>query len=180
MLYSTVNFNVLYVDPSIAIGGDGSTPALALKNLPATADAFETDTCYIIRRTDETASVTIPNGTNTEIYNLLLMGMPTPDDLMYDIVPEEAKAPGERTKPNMPMRKVPSPTVPFSSRTSGISCCIASICFATGSMRTITSSIFRTAMNIRCASLSSIANSAAGGSMSMTRLTAAALSRPAA
>lgn len=92
MLYSTVNFNVLYVDPSIAIGGDGSTPALALKNLPATADAFETDTCYIIRRTDETASVTIPNGTNTEIYNLLLMGMPTPDDLMYDIVPEEAKS----------------------------------------------------------------------------------------
>ena len=90
MIYSNVNFNVVYVDPSIETPGDGTTPAKALKVLPATAAGFISNTCYLIRRTSEEYAVVIPNGENTNITNLLLFGMPNPSDLMYDFVPEEA------------------------------------------------------------------------------------------
>lgn len=91
MLYSNVNFYVVYVDPSIATAGDGSTPALALKNLPATIDGFANNSCYLIRRTAESDAVTLPAGTNNNIFNLLLLGMPNPADQMYDLIPEVAK-----------------------------------------------------------------------------------------
>ena len=35
MRYSNVDFNVVYVDPSRGTAGDGTTPANALKSLPA-------------------------------------------------------------------------------------------------------------------------------------------------
>lgn len=91
MLYSNVDFTVVYVDPSIETAGDGSTPANALKSLPASADAFTNNTCYLIRRTAEADAAVIPNGSNSNITNLLLLGMPTPADQMYEFVPEEAK-----------------------------------------------------------------------------------------
>ena len=91
MIYSNVDFNVVYVDPSIGTAGDGTTPAGALKALPANAASFTDNTCYLIRRTPEESAVVIPNGENTNITNLLLLGMPNPSDLMYDFVPEEAK-----------------------------------------------------------------------------------------
>lgn len=91
MLYSNVDFTVVYVDPSIETAGDGTTPATALKTLPATAEAFANNTCYLIRRTAETDAAVIPSGTNNNISNLLLLGMPTPADQMYDLVPEAAK-----------------------------------------------------------------------------------------
>lgn len=91
MIYSNLDFSVIYVDPSIATGDDGATPAMALKDLPATADAFADNTCYLIRRTAETAACTIPNGVNNTLRNLLLMGMPNPNDAMYDFIPEAAK-----------------------------------------------------------------------------------------
>ena len=37
MIYSNVDFNVVYIDPSIEAPGDGTTPAGALKALPASA-----------------------------------------------------------------------------------------------------------------------------------------------
>ena len=91
MIYSNVDFNVVYIDPSIEAPGDGTTPAGALKELPASAADFTDKTCYLIRRTTEESAVIIPNGENTNITNLLLLGMPNPSDLMYDFVPEEAK-----------------------------------------------------------------------------------------
>lgn len=91
MIYSNVDFNVVYIDPSIEAPGDGTTPAGALKALPASAADFTDKTCYLIRRTTEESAVIIPNGENTNITNLLLLGMPNPSDLMYDFVPEEAK-----------------------------------------------------------------------------------------
>lgn len=91
MLYSNIDFAVVYVDPSIATGGNGATPATALKDLPATADAFADNTCYLIRRTDESAACVIPSGTNNTLRNVLLMGMPNPNDAMYGFVPEAAK-----------------------------------------------------------------------------------------
>ena len=78
MIYSNVDFNVVYVDPSIGTAGDGTTPAGALKALPANAADFTDNTCYLIRRTPEESAVIIPNGENTNITNLLLLGMPNP------------------------------------------------------------------------------------------------------
>lgn len=91
MIYSNVDFAVVYIDPSIAAGGDGTTPETALKDLPATADAVADNTCYLIRRTADTAACIIPNGTNNTLRNVLLMGMPNPNDALYDFVPEAAK-----------------------------------------------------------------------------------------
>ena len=62
MRYSNVEFDVVYVDPSKSSSGDGTTPANALKSLPSTASDFQNNTCYIIRRTAETAACTIPKG----------------------------------------------------------------------------------------------------------------------
>ena len=92
MRYSNVEFNVVYVDPSKSSSGDGTTPAKALKSLPSTASDFQNDTCYIIRRTAEGASCTLPSGTNSSLEHLLLMGMPLPTDTAYELVPDEAKA----------------------------------------------------------------------------------------
>ena len=91
MLFCNIDFNVVYIDPGIASAGDGSTPALALVNLPE-ASALADRTCYIIRRTDASVSCSLPSGTNTSLEHLILMGMPRPTDTAYAIVPDEAKA----------------------------------------------------------------------------------------
>lgn len=91
MLYSNIDFEVIYVDPSATTSGDGTTPTSALKDLPVTADAFTDNTCYLIRRTPESDACVIPSGTNATLRNLLLMGMPTPNDAMYEFVPDAAK-----------------------------------------------------------------------------------------
>lgn len=91
MLYSNIDFNVIYVDPSLEASGDGRTPGAALKDLPVTTEGFADNSCYLIRRTAETSACTIPAGTNNTLRNLLLLGMPNPNDAMYAFVPEEAK-----------------------------------------------------------------------------------------
>ena len=91
MLFCNIDFAVVYIDPSIASGGDGSTPSLALRNLPEVSNLADR-TCYIIRRTAENASCTLPSGTNSSLEHLLLMGMPLPTDTAYELVPDEAKA----------------------------------------------------------------------------------------
>ena len=91
MRYSNVDFNVVYVDPSRSSSGDGTTPANAMKSLPATAADFEDNTCYLIRRTAETAAATIPNGSSYDVKNLLIVGMPTAADEMWELVPQEAR-----------------------------------------------------------------------------------------
>ena len=91
MRLSNVEYSVVYVDPSRSSSGDGTTPANALKSLPSTAGDFQNNTCYLIRRTAETAACTIPNGTNYDIENLAIMGMPTASDAMWEIVPQAAK-----------------------------------------------------------------------------------------
>ena len=92
MRYSNIDFNVVYVDPSKSSSGDGSTPANALNALPSTAAAFADNTCYLIRRTAEAKAAVIPNGTNSSIKNLLLLGMPNASDELYELVPAAAKS----------------------------------------------------------------------------------------
>ena len=91
MRLSNVEYAVVYVDPSKSSSGDGTTPAKALKSLPTTAADFQNNTCYLIRRTAETAACTIPNGTNYDIENLAIMGMPLASDAMWELVPAAAR-----------------------------------------------------------------------------------------
>lgn len=90
MLFSNIDFAVVYVDPSIEIAGDGSTPAQALKDLPE-AGSLADRTCYLIRRTPETVACNLPSGTNAALQHILFMGMPLPTDTAFVLVPDEAK-----------------------------------------------------------------------------------------
>ena len=92
MRYANIDFNVVYVDPSKSSSGTGATPAQALNALPSTAASFADNTCYLIRRTAETKAAVIPNGTNSSIKNLLLLGMPNASDELYELMPSEAKS----------------------------------------------------------------------------------------
>ncbi len=91
MFFSNVNFNVIYVDPSLETSGDGLTPATALNDLPQTIGEFVENSCFIIRRTSEDFAVNLVSGSNSDVTNLLFLGMPNAADLLYDFVPEEAK-----------------------------------------------------------------------------------------
>lgn len=90
MIFSNISFNVLYVDASLAVPGDGSTPETALAALPGSADDISDATCYLIRRTSA-AEVTLPVGSNAAIISLLIMGMPKPADDFYSLVPAAAR-----------------------------------------------------------------------------------------
>ena len=92
MRYSNVDFSVVYVDPSKSSSGDGTTPAKALNALPSTTDGFADATAYVIRRTAETSAATLPNGTNSSVKNILLVGMPNASDELYALMPDEAKS----------------------------------------------------------------------------------------
>lgn len=92
MRYSDIDFNVVYVDPSRAASGDGTTPEAAMNKLPDTIAGFADNTCYLIRRTVETSAATIPNGSSTSLKNILIMGMPNASDELYELVPDIAKS----------------------------------------------------------------------------------------
>ncbi len=91
MLYSNTEYNVVYVDPSAAAGGDGASPATALNNLPSIGDIAD-GTCYLIRRTAPSSACSLPSGANDAVRRLLLVGMPLPSDPLHALVPDEAKA----------------------------------------------------------------------------------------
>lgn len=84
-----IAYNIVYVDPSIGVSGDGMTPATAVQNLPVAA-SLVSGTCYLIRRTPVTNVCTVPDGTST-VTQLVLLGMPKPSDDFYDLVPAEAQ-----------------------------------------------------------------------------------------
>ena len=91
MILSNTNFNVLYVDPSAASAGDGSTPAAALKALPASASGIADDTCYLVRRTAASSEAVLPQGANSSITAFAIVGMPKAADELYALMPDAAK-----------------------------------------------------------------------------------------
>lgn len=90
MNLSNVDFTVLYVDPSAASSGDGSTPDNAMKTLPQLSSDVPDKTCYLIRRTAD-GEVTLPKGENSGITAMAVIGMPKATDELYLLMPEEAK-----------------------------------------------------------------------------------------
>ena len=91
MILSNTNFNVLYVDPSAASAGDGSTPAAALKALPSSAADIADGTCYLLRRTAASSEAVLPQGENTTATAFALIGMPKASDELYALMPEAAR-----------------------------------------------------------------------------------------
>lgn len=90
MYYSNIDFKVVYIDPLIAVAGDGSSPLAALQTLPSTAAALSDNTCFLIRRSSEDGCVSLPAGT-CPATNLMIWGMPKSDDPEYLLVPAEAR-----------------------------------------------------------------------------------------
>ena len=91
VIYSNIDFTVKYLDPSAESSGDGLSPVTAMNAFPATIEEFENNTAWIIRRTAETSSVLIPQGSSALLKNILLIGMPKSSDRFWSIVPGEAQ-----------------------------------------------------------------------------------------
>lgn len=87
--YNNVEYNQVFIDPSKTVAGDGTTPANALFDFPAT---LADNTCYVIRRTNESPNTTpqIPNGTY-DFKNLMICGMPKETDLLYKFMNKAEK-----------------------------------------------------------------------------------------
>ncbi len=83
-----VTLNVVYVDPSLATAGDGTTPAGALKTIgtPASGNA------YIVRRLDGTASSLTAVSLSVAAGSLAIIGMARPGTPEYALMPTAAKA----------------------------------------------------------------------------------------
>ncbi len=81
IIYNNVEYNQIFIDPSKTVAGDGSTPENALFDFPTT---LADNTCYVIRRTNESPNTLpqIPNGTY-DFKNLMICGMPKETDLLY-------------------------------------------------------------------------------------------------
>lgn len=86
LIYNSMTFNVVYVDPTISSAGNGSSPATALKDLPTT---LVNKTCYIIRRTAETSFVNLPQTNNSGLTHIMIIGMPKSDSQLYPLLAEE-------------------------------------------------------------------------------------------
>lgn len=79
--YNNTVYTQVFIDPSKTVAGDGTTPENAFFDFPTT---LADNTCYVIRRTNETPNTIpqIPNGTY-DFKNLMICGMPKSTDAMY-------------------------------------------------------------------------------------------------
>lgn len=79
--YNNTVYTQVFIDPSKTVAGDGTTPENAFFDFPTT---LADNTCYVIRRTNETPNTLpqIPNGTY-DFKNLMICGMPKSTDAMY-------------------------------------------------------------------------------------------------
>lgn len=86
--YNTIEYNVVYIDPTLATAGDGSTPETALITLP---NPLVNNTCYIMRRTSEETVIDMPQTKNSGLTHIILLGMPTSESQFYPIIPDDVK-----------------------------------------------------------------------------------------
>lgn len=89
--YKGQDYEVVYVDPTIVVPGDGSTPAVAMIDIPDLPDIID-KTCYLIRRTAEAVGCSQKESQSTSMDYIMFLGMPLVGDSFYNLVPAEAKA----------------------------------------------------------------------------------------
>lgn len=82
-----VTYTIVYIDPSIATAGDGSTAATALKNFPS---SLANNICYLVRRCDGTVSANWATS-QSSVTNIMVIGMPKPTDEFYDLIDSDTK-----------------------------------------------------------------------------------------
>lgn len=70
IIYNNTVYTQVFIDPSKTVAGDGTTPENAFFDFPTT---LADNTCYVIRRTNETPNTLpqIPNGTY-DFKNLMI------------------------------------------------------------------------------------------------------------
>lgn len=89
LTFKNIEYNIVYIDPTIGTAGNGSTPATALSTFP---NPLVNNTCYVIRRTTKENYAELVNMTNANLNNLIIMGMPKSrfsDE--YALLPQEVK-----------------------------------------------------------------------------------------
>ena len=87
--YNNIEYNIVYIDPSIETAGDGSSCASALKTLPS---PLVDETCYLIRRTTEEYLTDMQKSHNVGLRNIIFLGMPKQGSYFYDLIDEDTKA----------------------------------------------------------------------------------------
>lgn len=87
MIFSNIDFELKYIDPSAAENGDGLSPETPSNALPEAIGDMGNNTCYLIRRTGESSSVLLPRGNTGDIQNILFLGMPKATDAMWQFMP---------------------------------------------------------------------------------------------
>ena len=86
--YNSINYNIVYVDPSIESAGDGSSHSSALKTLPS---PLVDETCYLIRRTTEEYLTDMQKSHNVGLRNIIFLGMPKQGSFFYDLIDEDTR-----------------------------------------------------------------------------------------
>ena len=86
--YNSINYNIVYVDPSIETAGDGSSYSSALKTLPS---PLVDETCYLIRRTTEEYLTDMQKSHNVGLRNIIFLGMPKQGSFFYDLIDEDTR-----------------------------------------------------------------------------------------
>lgn len=88
IVYDTNEYNIVYIDPTIAVAGDGTSAAQALVDFPSALTDY---TCYLVRRTDDTYLVDLPRSINIGLTHIILLGMPRSSENFYDQLDDEVK-----------------------------------------------------------------------------------------
>ena len=86
--HNSINYNIVYVDPSIETAGDGSSHSSALKTLPS---PLVDETCYLIRRTTEEYLTDMQKSHNVGLRHIIFLGMPKQGSYFYDLLDEDVK-----------------------------------------------------------------------------------------
>lgn len=76
--YRGITYNVVFIDPSKTdSSGDGTSVAQALQTFPS---SLTNNTCYLIRRTSEDSEAFVNHEVNTNLVNIMFLGMPKATD----------------------------------------------------------------------------------------------------
>lgn len=81
--YEGIDYNVVYIDPSAEINGDGTTYSTAMNVFPS---SYTDKTVYLFRRTDETSKISMPKSGNAGLKYVMLLGMPREGQQFYDLL----------------------------------------------------------------------------------------------
>lgn len=84
--YESIDYNVVYIDPSAETNGDGTTYSTAMNVFPS---SYTDKTVYLFRRTDETSKISMPKSGNASLKYIMFLGMPREGQQFYDLLDDD-------------------------------------------------------------------------------------------